>query len=155
MKQLFTWMTVWSLSREVGGGGVGQRVSTQAGFIIIIKPDQRTGIKMRPGLTHNGCVEEFRGSKCGTHFRCVNNEHHTLLVRQEGAFQPKQGRVETTRHRFQRAAFRWKREKRNQFCIFCIDHPCESILALCPDTLQPFSSERELFISHSIELQPL
>lgn len=49
------------------------------GFIIIIKPDQRTGIKMRPGLTHNGCAEEFRGSKCGVHFRCVNNEHLTQV----------------------------------------------------------------------------
>lgn len=54
---------------------MGHWVYKQAGFIIIIKPDQRTGIKMRPGLTHNGCAEEFRGSKCGAHFRCVNNEH--------------------------------------------------------------------------------
>lgn len=83
---------------------MGQRVSKQAGFIIIIKPDQRRGIKMRPGLTHNGCAGEFRGSKCGAHFRCVNNEHLAPSVRQEGAFQPKQGRVETTRRRFQRAA---------------------------------------------------
>lgn len=85
-------------------GGVGHWVYKQAGFIIIIKPDQRTGIKMRPGLTHNGCAEEFRGSKCGALFRCVNNERLTPLVRQEGAFQPKQGRVGTTRRRFQRAA---------------------------------------------------
>lgn len=48
---------------------------------------------MRPGLTHNGCAEEFRGS---THFRCVNNERPTAPVRQEGAFQPKQRRAETT-----------------------------------------------------------
>lgn len=34
---------------------LAQMLSKEAGYVIIIKPDQRTGMKMRPGLTHNGC----------------------------------------------------------------------------------------------------
>lgn len=39
-------------------------LSKQAGCVIMIKPDQRTGIKMRPDLTYIMVVEEFQGSKC-------------------------------------------------------------------------------------------
>lgn len=122
---------------------MGQRVSKQAGFIIIIKPDQRTGIKMRPGLTHNGCVEEFRGSKGGAHFICVNNL--TPLVRQEGAFQPKQGRLETTRRRFQRAE-KEKREINSLFSVLIIRVRASSLSAPTPCNLS-LQKENCLFLT--------
>lgn len=115
----------WLFEVCLGGLGRGQRVSKQAGYIIIIKPDQRTGIKMRHGLTHNGCVEEFRGSKCGAHFRCVNNERLTPRMRQGRVFQPNQERMKTTQRHFQQAARTWKENKKSILYIlyWSSEHP--------------------------------
>lgn len=114
---------------------------------------------MRHGLTHNGCVEEFQGSKCGAHFGCVNNERLTPWMRQRRVFQPNQERMKKAQRHFQQAARTWKENKKSILYILyrssAWEHPRSLVRRLPTFLFRKWSVYFSLYrIAAIIELWP-
>lgn len=110
-------------------------LSRSAGCVFIIKPDQRTRIRTRHGLTHSGCWRVPRVKMWHMLQTCAKWTCHAGDVTETCGGK----RVCWRDERGQRPGSIFpnmllvdQRKNGNQSSIFCIDHSCENILAFAP-----------------------